>query len=590
MVPPTAAPASPVKLPDIVEQELAKYQNTVDLLNQGAIDADKVFKPYRLVHGVYGQRQQGENQMVRIKLKYGMITPNQMRVLADTSERYTNGISHITTRQAVQYHYIKLNDTPKLLRDLENCGLTTREACGNAVRAVCGSPNTGTRMDEPFACEPYAEVIFQHFLRGPLSASLPRKFKIALAGSDRDPLQQVNIQDVGAMAVKVNGVEGFRVLAAAGLGSSPQAPIKLYDCLPKDQLLEVCDALVRVHHKYGDRENRAKARLKFVLRKHGDEGFRKLFEECLAEAKAAGVKGKMLPDTLPAAKPTPIPAVAGAEGEWRKHNVRSHREAGYAVISLCIPRGDVPAKEMRILADLAEKYAEGDVRSTNDQNLLFRRVKIEQLSGLYQEMVKLGYHRKAHSLVDVVSCPGASTCQLGITLSKNLAQELEKTLAEVVVDERLMRDSRINISGCPNSCGQHHIGTIGFHGAASKIGDKLVPHYVLMIGGGDEGEQVHHAAMICRIPARKIVPVVKALTGWYQAERQGDESFAQYLRRMAGAGLDKAAARTAKEALKARILPLCSYADGALTEADLHDLGSDKLFSLDELGAGECMS
>ena len=186
-------PQSLLPLPDAVETELAKYKNTVDLLNQGAIDADKVFKPFRLVHGVYGQRQQGENQMVRIKLKYGMVTPNQMRVLADCAEKFTNGISHITTRQAIQYHYIKLNDTPQLLRELEECGLTTREACGNAVRAVCGSPLAGTRADEPFAVEPYAEAIFQHFLRGPRSASLPRKFKIALAGSDRDPLQQVNI-------------------------------------------------------------------------------------------------------------------------------------------------------------------------------------------------------------------------------------------------------------------------------------------------------------------------------------------------------------------------------------------------------------
>ena len=586
MVPPQAAPAP---LPDAVEAELAKYKNTVDLLNQGAIDADKVFKPYRLVHGVYGQRQQGENQMVRIKLKYGMVTPNQMRVLADCAEKFTNGISHITTRQAIQYHYIKLNDTPQLLRELEECGLTTREACGNAVRAVCGSPLAGTRADEPFAVEPYAEAVFQHFLRGPRSASLPRKFKIALAGSDRDPLQQVNIQDVGAMAVVKDGKEGFRVVAAAGLGSSPQAPITIAECLPKDQLLEVCDALVRVHHKYGDRENRAKARLKFVLRKHGDEGFRKLYEECLAEALKDGVKGKLLPDRLPAAKPTPIPAVDGAEGAWRKANVRTHREGGLAVVSLCIPRGDVPAKEMRILADLAEKFSESDVRSTNDQNLIFRRVKLEHLSGLYAELVKLGYANKAHSLVDVVSCPGASTCQLGITLSKNLAKELESALSAMKADERTL-DAHINISGCPNSCGQHHIGTIGLHGAASKIGDKLVPHYVLMVGGGDEGEKVHFAAMIARIPARKVVQTVQTLAGWYQAERNATETFAAYLRRIAGDGLDKDGVRAAKAKLKERLSPIFSYKEGELAESDFHDLGSDKLFSLDELGAGECMS
>ncbi len=583
-------PPTTIDLPTPVEAELAKYKNTLDLLEQGAIDPDKEFKPFRLVHGVYGQRQGGTNQMVRIKLKYGMVTPPQMRVLAELAEKYSNGISHITTRQAIQFHYVELEHTPALLRALEECGLTTREACGNAVRAVCGSPNAGTLVDEPFAIEPYAEEIFQHFLRGPLSASLPRKFKIALGSSDRDNLQQVNIQDVGAMAVVKDGKQGFRVVAGAGLGSSPQAPILLYDCLPKDQLLEVCDALVRVHHQHGDRTNRAKARLKFVLRKHGDDGFRALFETCLAEAKSAGVKGSLFPDTLPAANPTPIPAATGAEGAWRRANVRSHREAGLAVVSVTVPRGDLDPAQMRKMADIAERYSAGDVRSTNDQNLVLRRVQIEKLSGLHQELAKLAYDQPAHGLTDVVSCPGASTCMLGICLSKNLGTELSQALAKENLDSKALL-GRINISGCPNSCGQHHIGTIGLHGAAAKVGGKLVPHYVLFVGGGDEGEQVHHGAMICRIPVRKVPSVVAQLSRWYAAERTGDQTFAQYLRAQAGADLtDAAAARTARAALKERLAGLCTYAEGELTEADLQDLGSDKLFSLDELGAGECMS
>ncbi|MBA2481491.1 MAG: nitrite/sulfite reductase [Planctomycetes bacterium] len=587
MNPPTAANA----LPDVVEKELSHFQNTLDLLHKGAIDGDKVFKPFRLVHGIYGQRQQGESQMVRIKLKYGMVDPKQMRVLADTSEKFTNGISHITTRQAIQFHFVPLNDTPSLMRSLEECGLTTREACGNAVRAVVGSPLAGTRTDEPFAIEPYAEAVFQHFLRGPLSSTLPRKFKIGFGGSDADPLAQVNIQDVGATAVVKDGKQGFRVVAAGGLGATPQAPIKLYDCLDKAELVPVCEAVVRVHHKYGDRQNRAKARLKFVLRQKGDEGFRALFEEQLAAVKAEGIRGTLLPDTLPPANPTAIPLDVGSAEEraWRKWNVRSHREAGLAVVSVCIRRGDIPAKEMRILADLAEKYAGSEVRSTNDQNLIFRRVKIADLSALHTELAKLGYTRKAHSLIDVVSCPGASTCQLGITLSKNLGRELEEALTKIGEDERIMQ-AHINISGCPNSCGQHHIGTIGLHGAASKIGDKLVPHYVLMIGGGDEGDKVTFGSMIARIPARKVVETITALATWYKAERSATESFVQYLRRINGDGQEKDAAKALKAKLKERLTPIFAYKEGELTEKDLHDLGSDRLFTLDELGAGECMS
>ncbi len=589
MTPPSAQAKTPKPLPTAVEQELKKYKSTVEALNAGAIDADKEFKPYRLVHGVYGQRQGGTNQMIRIKLKYGMITPDQMRVLADTSEKYTNGISHITTRQAIQFHYLQLDETPALLRDLEECGLTSREACGNAVRAVCGSPNAGTLLDEPFDIDPYSEHIFQHFLRGPLSASLPRKFKIALASSDSDIMQQVNIQDIGIMAVTVNGKQGFRVVAAGGLGSMPIAPVKLYDCLAKEELLPVCEALVRVHHVYGDRTNRAKARLKFVLKNKGDEGFKALFEEQLALARKDGIKGKVFPDTLKPANPTAIPVVGGAEGAWRKANCRTHREAGFAVVSLNIPRGDIPAREMRVLADLAEWFSEGDVRSTNDQNIIFRRVKHEHLFKLYAELVKLGYDKTAHGITDVVSCPGASTCMLGICLSKNMATELSTALSTLATDPRIA-NSRINVSGCPNSCGQHHIGTIGLHGAASKIGDKLIPHYVLFVGGGDEGKEIHHGTMIARIPARKAPATIHALAGWYQAERKATETFAEYLRRVAGAGLDKDAAKAAKAALKDRLMPIYSLVEGDLNEKDLYDYGADKLFSLDELGAGECMS
>ena len=580
------------QLPDVVEQELAKYQNTIDLLHAGAIDADKVFRPFRLVHGVYGQRQGGENQMVRIKLKYGVVTPQQMRALADTAEKYSNGISHITTRQAIQFHYVPLDSTPALLRELEDVGMTTREACGNAVRAVCGSPLAGTRADEHFDVDPYAEQVFQHFLRGPLSASLPRKFKISFGTTDADPLQQTNIQDIGITPVVKDGKQGFRVVAAAGLGSMPVAPVLVREFCAKEDLLPLCDALVRVHHKYGDRQNRAKARLKFVLKAKGEDGFRALVEEQLAEALAAGVRGAALSDTLKPANPTAIPLTgSAAEQEWRRFNVRSHREAGLAVVSLCIKRGDIPAKEMRILADLAEKFSAGDARSTNDQNLIFRRVAIADLSALYVELSKLDYVRKAHSLVDVVSCPGASTCQLGLTLSKNLAKELEESLGSLAADPGVM-NGHINISGCPNSCGQHHIGTIGFHGASSKIGDKIVPHYMLFIGGGDEGEKVHHGSFIARLPARKVPAVVKALTEIYVAERNPGEAMAAFYRRAVGVGQDKAVASAAKAKLKERIAPLCAYAEGELKESDLYDIGSNQLFSasMEELGVGECMA
>jgi sulfite reductase beta subunit-like hemoprotein len=578
--------------PEVVA-ELAQYRSTLDALHAGAVDPDKEFRPYRLVHGVYGQRQGGTNQMVRIKLKYGKITPDQMRVVAAQAERHANGISHITTRQAIQFHYVQLDDTPALLQALEECGLTTREACGNAVRNVVASPFIGTRVDEPFAVEPYAEAVFRHFLRGVRSASLPRKFKIGLAGSTRDTGGQIHIQDIGIMAVVEAGPggeskQGFRVVAGGGLGSMPVPPMVLHTFLPKAELIPCCEALVRVHHVHGNRENRAKARLKFVLKQHGEDGFRKLYDEQRAIVAAEGIRGAELPDALPAPAPSALPGGDAAFTAWVRANVQAHREPGLATVSVCVPRGDLDGTQLRALADLAEQFAGGDVRTTNDQNLVFRRVPISRLAALYPHLAALGFAGHAHSLVDVVSCPGASTCQLGITLSKNLASELERSLAAIGADARTLQ-GRINISGCPNSCGQHHIAAIGFHGAAAKIGSEMIPHYVLLVGGEDAGTRVHHGTMICRIPARKVAAVTAALAGWYQQERQGDEGLAAWLRRISGEGLDKAQATAAKAALKARIEPIAAIPIDRLTADDLHDLGVSEKFEV-KLGTGECMA
>lgn len=574
-----------------VVAELKKYGDTLALLHQGAIDADKVFKPFRLVHGVYGQRQGGGNQMVRIKLPYGRVTPDQLRALAAVTERYGHGIAHITTRQAIQLHYVPLDDTPDLLRQLEEAGMTTREACGNAVRAVVGSPRIGTLPEEPFAVDPYQEAVFRHFLRGPLSASLPRKFKIGFSSSDADRLAQSTIQDIGITAVVVDGRQGFRVVAAGALGSSPQAPVLVRACCAKPELIPLCEAILRVFHKHGDRQNRAKARLKFVLRSKGEAAFLALVEEELRAVVAEGVQGRELPDRLPEAAPSPIPAAADpVEQAWRRWNVRAHREPGLAVVSVTVPRGDLAPARLRELATLAEVFSQGDVRTSNDQNLLLRRVPIPRLGELFARLAVLGHAGHAHSIVDVLSCPGAATCQLGLTRSKGLAELLETALADL--SDPGVRSTRINISGCPNSCGQHHIGGIGLHGAAAKIGDKLVPHYVLLIGGRDEGDRVHHAAMICRIPARRVAAVIRQLATWYLAERQEGEDLTVWLRRQAGSGLDKAAAAAARNDLKARIAPLCAYQEATLEEQDLCDLGSTQLFSesMQELGAGECMS
>lgn len=576
---------------DVVE-DLNKYKSMIAALEDGSIDRDKDFKPYRLVHGIYGQRQDGFGQMIRIKLKWGRMTPAMMNCLADISSRSGSGILHITTRQAIQVHFIPLEDTVWIREDLENNEMTSREACGNAVRGVVCSPLSGTLDDEPFDVQPYAEDVYNHFLRGPRSADLPRKFKIGLTASYKDTQAFNNIQDIGVLAVEKDGVQGFRVRAAGALGSSPQAPIELYDCLAKEELIPVCEAILRIHHKYGNRQNRAKARLKFVLREHGDEGFIKLFEQELAEVRSEGITGKVLDDAFAnAANPSEIPRVDDvAEQQWRTFGVQAHRDNGFAVVTINIPLGDITAKQMPTFAKLAQEYCDGDAAVSVDQNLCFRRVAIDRLSELYQELVKFGFSEPANTILDVLSCPGASTCQLGITYSKNMAAEIGAKLAEVGVSENVMR-ARIKISGCPNSCGQHHIGNIGLHGAAAKIGDKLIPHYVLLVGGEDSVAEVHHANMVARIPAKKVVDTIAALAEWYTAEAQGDETFAEYLRRVSGGDLeDKKAGRKVRKALRERLTPIYDLDPSQMDESYLYDIGKDSVFNLDDIGAGECMS
>ncbi len=577
-----------------VVEELKKYRSTLDALEAGTIDRDKDFRPYRLVHGIYGQRSDGFGQMIRIKLQWGRMTPTMMRCLADQSSKHGSGILHITTRQAIQVHFIPLEATAGIMEALEENGMTTREACGNAVRGVVCSPLAGTLADEPFDVQPYAKQVFEHFLRGPRSADLPRKFKIALTASYNDTQAYNNIQDIGILAVEKDGKQGFRIRAAGALGATPQAPIELYDFLEKEELIPVCDAILRIHHKYGDRQNRAKARLKFVLRDHGDDGFRKLFEEQLAEVRAEGIKGAVLDDAFAeAANPSEIPVASdAAEQLWRKYSVTPHRENGYCVVAIHVPLGDIPHEHMVLFANLAEDYTDGDVAVSVDQNLYFRKVPVEKLASLYQELGQLGYNKPSNNILDVLSCPGASTCQLGITYSKNMGKELSEKLADLAAkgNDKLL-STRIKMSGCPNSCGQHHVGNIGLHGAAAKIGDTMVPHYVLLVGGGDEVAAVNHASMVARIPAKKVVETIVQLATWFEEEGQADEDFTAYLRRVSGAdAADAKEGRKIRKALRERLQPIYEVDPENFDESYLYDIGMDKLFSMDDIGAGECMS
>src|SRR5665213_1450867 len=426
----TSAPA----LPDIIRKEIDHFADEAKSYQAGSIVAD-VFRPFRLVHGIYGQKQP-DVQMVRIKVPGGQLNATQTRALSEASRRFApRGIAHVTTRQAVQLHFVKLDEVPALMELLASVDLTSREACGNAIRNITCSPVSGLAADEIFDAYPYAEATFRYFLRRPEFANLPRKFKMSFGGSDRD-LSQTAINDLGATArtriVDGKVQRGFRIRVGGGLGASPQNAWTWSDFTPEDQVLPLITAMLLHFNEKGERKNRMAARLKFLIRKEGFDAFKVEIEKILATLPAA-IPFKLDPET-----PTPaVDASAGAPADgpegysaWQKLNTWPQKQKGFHYVMLKLTLGDLSWQQLASLADLSERYAQGDLRTANDQNLLIPFVPSARLADLYADLKVLGLADQGPDLIgDVTSCPGADTCNLGLVASKGLGAKLTAKLA-----------------------------------------------------------------------------------------------------------------------------------------------------------------
>ena len=579
------------------EHDIDEFVEMLAKFESGEMPADQ-WRRYRLVRGTYGQRQDGV-QMLRVKAPQGVVSSSQMRAFAGVASRYSRGFCHITTRQNIQFHFVLLKNVEAAMRELADEGLTTREACGNSVRNVTGCPYAGTSDTEIFDPSPYAEALTRYFLRHPLSGVLPRKFKIAFEGCADDHAVAA-INDIGWRSRIVDGRKGFKVTVAGGTSILPVSGYLLYDFLPVEDMLEVAEAVVRVFHKYGDYKHPQRNRMKFVIRAIGWDSFRAHFDEELEGFRREGgarlpfdpasVTAEDAPDWVPAAPPT-LQAVAAMAAtpmrgpgvhpgtvrlqplpdaylRWMKRNVSRQRQRGYVHVTVRLPLGDFTAGQMRVLADLAEAYGDGGMRLTVEQNVLFRWVRTESLEPFYQRLAAAGLNAPdALSLSDVISCPGAESCRLAVTQSRGLGRVLTEYFSARPDLVDLVPTGNIRISGCPNGCGQHHIGSLGFQGSVRKVGGKAVPQYFVLVGGGITDEGAHFGKVVAKIPARRIAEAAGRLVELYREQRQSEsEELGAFYRRITPA--------VASERLK----DLVELNANETTADDFIDLGESQAF------------
>jgi sulfite reductase (NADPH) hemoprotein beta-component len=550
------------------EADIDEFVSLLARFESGDIGPDQ-WRAFRLLRGTYGQRQTGDAQMMRVKIPQGILVRAQLDALADVAERYSRGFGHITTRQNVQLHFIKLHDAEPAMRDLAAAGMTTREACGNSVRNITACPYSGVAPDEPFDVTPYAEALTRYLLRHPLSSVLPRKFKIAFEGCSEDHIGSA-INDIGwnARIANVDGreIRGFTVTVAGGTATMTRAGNLLHEFLPADEMFDCAEAIIRVFHRLGDYKHKQRNRLKFLVKSLGWDGFRTEYERERAELGSRAAALPFDPERPPVEEaPTwaerralsldEIAARATATTvigpgivpkveprltvhteefvAWSRTNVRPQKQDGFSIVIVTTVLGDLTSAQMRLLGELSEVFGDGAIRVTMDQNLLFRWVRTGNVEAFYKSLAAAGLARPgAGTLSDVTSCPGAESCKLAVTQSRGLGRVLADHLLERPDIVAAFRGMDIKISGCPNGCGQHHIAGIGFQGSLKKVGSQPAPQYFVMVGGGVGDGVTTFGRLAAKIPARRCVQALERLVKLYQDQRTDRESPLAFFRRV----------------------------------------------------------
>ena len=536
-----AGPYNTSAIPLDVAREIEIYEIQLGRVQAGQVE-ETLFTEFRLRHGVYGQRDD-RSQMIRVKIPFGGFTATQLEMLADVGEEFSDNIIHITTRQDVQYHYVDISNTPELMRRLASVDITTKEACGNVVRNVTACPLSGVCQDEDFDVTPYSKALSAFLLGHPDTQDFGRKFKIAFSGCEEHACGLANMHDIGAVAAvkEVDGEvkRGFKLYVGGGLGAVPHQAKMFDDFVSAEELLPISQSICRVFTRLGERKNRNKARLKFVIAKYGIEEFRRQVLEDRATLRhdpewTAYLDNLDVYNESPLKAPTQLNGTMKPEGfeEWYQSNVRLQGQPGYALVTITLPLGDITADQTRALADISRKYVKDTIRATVEQNIVLRWVTMTDLPALYRELKTVGLGDPgAESMVDITACPGTDSCKLGISSSRGLAAHLRNHFIETGVQNEI-KDFRIKISGCPNSCGQHHVANIGFFGSSRRMGEHIAPYYQVLLGGHMVENASSYGLATGKIHGKYIPTFIEELTGKYTAERNEEESFTDYVARL----------------------------------------------------------
>lgn len=559
----------------LVEKDIIDLERKIRMFREGKIHEEK-FRSLRLARGVYGQRQQGV-QMIRIKLPYGKMTLNQWKKIADVSDEYSTGNLHFTTRQDVQIHFVSLDRTPELWSKLEEDNITLREACGNTVRNITGSPTAGIDPNEPFDVTPYVHATFEYFLRNPVCQEMGRKFKMSFSNTDDDTALSY-MHDLGFIPKIVDGVRGFKVMLGGGLGAQPQLANLAYEFIEEDAIIPFIEAVLRVFDRHGERNSRHKARLKFLIAKIGFETFMQLVEEEKLSLKVKTFKINTEKSESEAGIESAISTKDSVEFQnWFKTNTFAQKQAGYYGVFVRVPLGNILSTTSRSLIEKLEGLVADDVRVTVNQGLLLRFVKAENLATVFDILSEHNLAAPgANSIVNITACPGTDTCNLAISDSTSISLELEKVMKEDFPELIEENNMQIKISGCMNACGQHSMAHIGFHGSSLKSAGKVLPALQVLLGGGTTGNGGGRIAdKVIKVPSKRGPQLLRVVLNDYETNGLEGEYFNDYYDRQG------------EKYFYALLKPLADLT--TLVDTDFVDWGRDEIFQT-EIGVGECAS
>lgn len=566
----------------LVEKDIIDLARKIELFREGKIHEEK-FRSLRLARGVYGQRQQGV-QMVRIKLPYGKMTFKQWKRIADISDEYSTGNLHLTTRQDIQIHFVSLDRTPELWSKLEQDDITLREACGNTVRNVTASPSAGIDPNEPFDIAPYADATFRYFLRNPICQEMGRKFKIAFSNTDEDTALTY-MHDMGFIPKIQDGKRGFKVVLGGGLGAQPMMAKIAHEFLAENEIIPYLEATLRVFDRHGERNSRHKARIKFLIQKIGFEALVQLINDEQKALKSKSVvidtetgKWAVTAEEMPSKTAENSVESTAAYELWKATNTFEQKQKGFYGVYVRILNGNIHSTTSRSLIQQLDGYIADDVRVTINQGLMLKFVPEANLPYVYSVLEAHGLAAAgANSMANITACPGTDTCNLAISDSTNITSKLESVITEDFPELIHNNEIKIKISGCMNSCGQHGMANIGFHGSSLKAADKRVlPALQVLLGGGTVGDGVGRVAdKVIKVPSKRGPEVLRVVLNNYEENANEGEYFNDYYDRQG------------EKYFYTLLKPVADLT--TLKDDDFIDWGASEQFQT-EIGVGECAS